>query len=100
MSESSVIGFGQRFTHSIASAMDFDLPQPEPRDQLVGLGERPVGHDAALAREPHPRPLGARLEPLRREQDPGLRQLLVVLAHGGQELRARELPGLRRPWWP
>src|SRR5437870_8842861 len=64
------------------------LPDPEPRDQLLGLGERPVGHRALGAGEAHARALGARLQPLARLHDAGLHQLLVELAHLVEKLRA------------
>src|SRR3712207_260100 len=87
--------------HRVRAALDpldgllhrADLPQPEARDQLLGLRERAV-HDAPVgAAEAHPRTLGAGVEPLAGEHDAGLRELLVVLAHRLEQLRARHLAG-------
>src|SRR5439155_104343 len=82
--------------HGVGAALDpldrlflgLHLDQPEPGDQLLGLGERPVDDGALGARELDARALGARLQPLAREHHAGLDQLFVVLAHGGQELLA------------
>src|SRR5439155_22719935 len=45
--------------------------------------DRPAG-----SREPHARALRARVEPFGRQEDTGLRELLVVFAHVGEELLA------------
>src|SRR5213076_2682739 len=48
------------------------LPNPEPRDQLLGLGERAVDDGLLAAREePDARPLGAGLEPFTGEHHAG-----------------------------
>src|SRR4051812_5474854 len=54
------------------------LPQPEPRDQLLGLREGPVDHGALGPVEPHPRALGTGLQPLPGEHHARLHQFLVV----------------------
>src|SRR2546425_194162 len=72
----------------------FWLWQVKAGDQLLRLGERPVDHGALVSREPDPRALRTRLEPLGREQHAGFRQLLVVLSHRGQELLVRKHAGL------
>ena len=90
----SVIGLGQRLTHSIASSIDFDLPDPEAGDQLLGLGERPVDHGALGAVEHDARALRARVQPFAGQHDAGLHELLVVLAHRGQQLLVGHHAGL------
>src|SRR3989442_171342 len=60
------------------------LPQPEAGDQLLRLGERPVDHGPLASREPDTRALRARLQPLRREQHAGFRQLFIELPHRGE----------------
>src|SRR5262245_46984640 len=72
------------------------FPQPKPSDELLGLREGPVDDGAALARESHARALARGVQALASEHDPGLHQLLVELAHVGQELLARHLAGFRR----
>src|SRR5205809_3429581 len=72
-----------------------DLPQPEPCDQLLGLGERTVDHRALLAGEPDASTLGARVEPLAREHHAGLDQLFVELRHFREDLGTRENARLR-----
>src|SRR6266498_3562767 len=66
------------------------LPQPEAGDELLRLGERPVDHGPLASVEPDPHAFRARLEPLAREHHAGLGQLLVELAHLGQDLLVRE----------
>src|SRR6266581_1441983 len=90
------LGFGSR--HRIRAALDpFDrlllrlhLPQPEAGDQLLRLGEWPVGHRALVSREFDARALRARMEPLTREHHARLHKLFVVLPHLGQELLVRK----------
>src|SRR5262245_8398156 len=65
------------------------LDHPEAGDQLLRLGEGPVGDGALPPGKPDARALRARLEPLAREQDAGLRHRLVVSPHRGDELPAR-----------
>src|SRR3954471_4721532 len=87
--------------HRVGAALDpldrlflrLHLPEPEAGDQLLRLGERAVGDNAPLAREAHARALAARLQAFAREHDAGLDQLLVVLAHRGEQLLARHLAG-------
>src|SRR5439155_23965193 len=62
------------------------LPEPEAGHQLLRFGEGPVGHRPLPAGELHARSLGARLEALAGEQHAGFLQLLVELAHLGQDL--------------
>src|SRR3972149_8176167 len=50
------------------------LGPPEAGDELLRLGEGTVDDGALRSREPDARALRARLEPLRREQYPGLDQ--------------------------
>src|SRR6266536_1373506 len=66
------------------------LDEPEARDELLRLRERPV-HDRALGpRELDADALRARLEALPGQQHAGLGQLFVVLAHLLEELGVRE----------
>src|SRR5215211_2535859 len=64
------------------------LDQPVARDQLLRLREGAVDHGALPSGELHPRALRARLQPLASEQHAGVHQLLVELAHLGEELLA------------
>src|SRR2546422_244158 len=57
------------------------LNQPEAGDQLLRLGEGPVDHGPLRSGELDARALGARLEPLAREQHAGFDELFVVLPH-------------------
>src|SRR5262249_8462097 len=59
------------------------LPQPEPGDELLGLGEGSVDDGFPAPREADPLAFRARAETVRRQQHPGLQQLLVELAHFG-----------------
>src|SRR5690349_8045533 len=70
------------------------LDQPEPGDQLLGLGERSVHHGALGAGELDPRAFRARLQPLRRQQHTRLHQLFVEPAHFGQYFLAGQYPSL------
>src|SRR5438128_9878980 len=65
------------------------LPQPEPGDQLLRLGERSVDHGPFASRESDTRAFGARLEPLGREQHAGFRPLFGELPHRGPGPRLR-----------
>src|SRR5262245_13947768 len=58
-----------------------DLPEPEARDQVLRLRERPLDDGPPVARDAHARALARRLQPLAREENAGLRQLVVVFAH-------------------
>jgi hypothetical protein len=66
----------------------FHLPEPEPRYQLFRLGEGPVYDGSLVARESHPRALGARLETLAGQHYTSLGQLLIELSHLGEQLPA------------
>src|SRR5688500_2687551 len=57
------------------------LPDPEARDQLLGLRERAIDDRPILSRESHARALGAGLKSLTREHHSRLHQLFVELAH-------------------
>jgi hypothetical protein len=65
------------------------LPDPEAGDELRGRFERPIGHRPSLRRDRDTLALGARLQALSREQDPGFDKLFIVLAHCRQQLRGR-----------
>src|SRR6516164_4465957 len=78
----------ERFLHRL------HLPDPEPGDQLLGLGERTVHDRALLPRELDPRARRAGLEPVAREHDARLHQLLVVARHLAEHLLARHDPRL------
>src|SRR5262245_21854464 len=47
------------------------VPQPESGDQLLRLSEWSVDHGPSRSREPDPRALRARMEPLTRQQHAG-----------------------------
>ena len=64
-----------------------DLPDPVAGDQLLGLGERAVDHGRCRRRSATRAPLRARVQPLAGQHDAGLDQLLVELAHRGEQLR-------------
>src|SRR5690348_427719 len=51
------------------------LPQPEARNELLGLRERTIDDRALAPRELHPSTLRARLQTLGGKQDAGLHQL-------------------------
>src|SRR5688500_537776 len=57
------------------------LPDPEARDQLLGLRERAIDDRPNLSRESHARTLGAGLKAFTRQHHPRLHQLFVELAH-------------------
>src|SRR5688572_24240052 len=72
-----------------------DLPDPEARDDLLGLGERSV-HDGRPL-EAGPRDAAAvrgGLETLARQQHPRLAQLFVVPEHRVDDVVGRQLTGL------
>src|SRR3989442_7016250 len=62
-----------------------DLPEPETGDELLGLGERPIDDGTSRTRESHPLALGRRVQAFTRQENAGLDQLLVVLAHLGEQ---------------
>src|SRR3712207_3551072 len=70
-----------------------DLPQPEPGDELLGLGERAVDGAAVAAGEAHAGALGARRQPLAGQHAARLDELLVVVAHGLEQVGRRHLAG-------
>src|ERR1700732_2766334 len=65
------------------------LPEPEARDEFLGLGKRSIDHGSIAARELHALSLDARAQPLAREHDARLHQILVELAHFSQESLSR-----------
>src|SRR3954468_15452323 len=72
-----------------------DLQDPEARDELLGLGERPVDdRGPAVLVEPDAGALGAGQEPLAGEHHTRLDQLLVVGAHLGELLLGRHAAAL------
>src|SRR6266851_6843535 len=71
------------------------LPQPEPGDELLRLGKRPVDHGLLPFREPDAGALRARLQALTRQHYAGLHQLFVELPHLGEHLLARKVARLR-----
>src|SRR5436853_7497301 len=92
------LGLGLRARHRIRAALHpFDrlflglyLPQPEAGDQLLRLGEGPIGDGSLVSRELDPRALRAWLETLACKHHAGLHQLFVELPHLSQELLARQ----------
>src|SRR5467141_988033 len=66
------------------------LPEPEPGDELLGLGEGSVDHGPLPLFELDARALGGGLESLAREHHARFHQLFVELAHVGQHLLAGE----------
>src|SRR3954469_21505286 len=69
------------------------LPQPEPGDQLLGLGKRSIDDSSLAALEATPGSLRAGLQPFACQHNAGLGQLLIELAHLGQNLLIRKNPG-------
>src|SRR5690606_15875271 len=61
------------------------LPEPVARHQLFGLRERSVDDRPLLALEPHALALRGGMQTVASEHDPRLHQLLVVVAHLGQQ---------------
>src|SRR3954471_3995474 len=88
--------------HRVGAALDpldrlferLDLDDPEARDELLRLGERAVDDAALVGAEAHARALRARVQALARQHHAGLDQLLVVGAHRGEQLLARQHAGL------
>ena len=82
--------------HRIWAALDpldglffgFHLPQPVAGDQFLGFGEGAVDHRALVAREAHAGALAAGVQAFARDEDAGLGQFFVVIAHGGQQFVA------------
>src|SRR5947209_5025934 len=70
------------------------LDDPVARDQLLGLGERPVDDAALVAGEADARALRARLEAGAVEHDAGPDHLLVEFCHRAEQLLRRHLAGL------
>src|SRR5690606_31848892 len=71
-----------------------DLPDPEAGDQLLGLGEGPVDDGLLAAAEAHALALAARVQAVAGQHHASLDQLLVELAHLGDQLLARHHAGL------
>ena len=94
ISARSSIGFGQRLTHSIASSSDLTWNSQKPAISSLVSANGPSMTVRSLPLEAHARALRARLEALAREHHAGLDQLLVVLAHRGEQLLAGHLAGL------
>src|SRR5262249_50955055 len=70
-------------------------------DELVRLRKRPLGHREVLARERHPRALGAWMQPAAVDHHAGGDELLVEFAHVGQQLPAsKSLVALTRTMKP
>src|SRR5260370_23163576 len=59
------------------------LPQPEPRDQFLGLGERPVDYSPLAPSELDALAPLARMEPLACEHHARLHQLFIEVLHVG-----------------
>src|SRR5262245_36811617 len=71
------------------------LPEPEAGDEFLRLGEGPVDHGPIFAGESHALTPRGWVKSLARFHDAGLHELLVVLAHRGQEIGGRHLTGFR-----
>ena len=98
ISDSPSIGLGQRLAHSIASSSDAaSISQKPAITSFQGKGRRPR---SACCPRTHARTFRARVQPFAREQRTGLRQLLVVLAHGGEKLFPRHDAGFGVPIRP
>src|SRR5215204_7574961 len=69
------------------------LKDPVAGDNRLGLAEGTVDHGALAGGELDPNPLGAPMQRREVQEHAGLRQLLVVLAHLGQELLAGQVAG-------
>src|SRR5215213_7132181 len=69
------------------------LKDPVAGDDLLGLAAGPRDHGALAAGELDPNALGAPMQRGEVQEYAGLRQLLVVLAHLGQELLAGQVAG-------
>ena len=90
ISDSPAIGLGQRFTHSIASSFDFTWISQKPAISSLVSANGPSMTVRLLPGEPDAGALRAGLQPLAREHHAGLHQLLVELAHLGEQLLARQ----------
>ena len=86
MSLSPTCGLGQRRTHSMASSIERTCHSQKPAIELLGLGERAVGDGARVPEKCTRTPLDDGLQAVGGQQDAGLDQLLVVLAHGLEQL--------------
>src|SRR5215472_8831634 len=69
-------------------------PDPIARDQFFGFGKGSVFDEMVFAGEPHAFTLGAGPQPVGRQQQSGLGQFFVVLAHFAEQFRARKRSGL------
>ena len=67
-----------------------DLPDPESRDELLGLSERTIDDAPIGTRKVHPLTLGSRLQAVPRQHDARLYQLFVEFAHVGEKLLRRQ----------
>src|SRR6202521_838800 len=78
-----------------------DLDHPVAPKQLLRLGERPIGRSALAAGELDPRALLAGVQPVEREHHPRFGQLIVVLAHRGNQpgVRSKVRLSLFVPLW-
>jgi hypothetical protein len=72
----------------------FHVPQPEARDQLLRLGERPIGHRAQFAGEMNPLAFRAGIETFAGEHNPNFEKFFVELAHLAKQLLAGHDTGL------
>src|SRR6476660_1669323 len=87
--------------HRVGAALDpfdrlflgTDLPDPVAGDQLLRLGERTVDHGSFLTRELDSRALRAGMQPLARDHHAGLDQLIIEIAHRGEQLLIRHHAG-------
>src|SRR5262249_6920971 len=70
------------------------LPQPESADQLLGLRERAIGHEALFSVELDAGALLARIKPFDRYENPGFRQFVVKILHRRPQLIAWFLSAL------
>src|SRR6185312_3420305 len=69
------------------------LDHPVAADHLLGLGERPVGHDGLAAGEGDARTHRRRVQPVERHQYARLLQRLIVFHHRRHGLRRRHRAG-------
>src|SRR5258708_34670585 len=61
------------------------LPEPETRDEFLGLGKRPVDHGSIAARELHALSLRTGTQALAGKHHARLDEIFVELAHLGQQ---------------
>src|ERR1700733_3872670 len=71
----------------------FDLPQPEPGDQLLGLRERTVKNRTLMAGKPHTLAASTGVQTLARKHAARSDEFFVELTHRSQERLARHDPG-------